>query len=221
MSASSLERIAVLIGTVVLTTLQVRSCEQARYQEQRINEANAVADTFKAKYNELSQTYEDRMTVMFETVDVLRALRKQNHDLANQLEGLGADVISLTNTVVDLREQFDGDTTATRTLAGWEFPIFQRNDYGDSFLEVSGTASIDTTGAASWSLGFGGRLGIRTAISRLPDEQIRVDLFSEVPSLQVYDISGAHALGELKRDRKFPWLPVGLSAVAGFILGRL
>jgi len=221
MSASSLERIAVLIGAVVLTTLQVRSCEQAKVQEERVRRANAVADTFQTKYNELSETYEDRMTVMFETVEVLRILRDQNRELADELERLGADVLTLTNTVVGLREQFDGDTTATRTLQGWEFPVYERKDYGDSFLQISGTAAVDTAGAANWSLAVDGRLGIRSVISRLPDEQVRVDLFSEVPSLQVYDISGTYALTDLKSDRKFPWLPVGVGVLAGFILGRL
>lgn len=221
MSASSLERIAVLLGVVVFTTLQVRSCEREKYQEQRIREANAVADTFKTKYNDLSQTYEDRMAVMFETVDVLRAVRSQNRALADQLEALGADVLSLTNTVVGLREQFGGDTTATRTLAGWEFPLFERKEWGESFLQVSGTAALDTLGAASWSLAFDGRVGIRTVVSRLPDEQLRVDLFSDVPSLQVFDLSGSHILPELKQDRPFGWWKVGLGAVAGFTLGRL
>lgn len=220
MSASSLERAAVLIAAVVITALQVRSCERDRVRAQQVDRANAVADTFRTKYNELSDTYEDRMNVLYDNVDVLRAVRQQNHDLAKQLEALGADVLSLTNTVVGIEEQFRGDTTATRTSSGWEFPLLERKQYGDSWLEVAGTAALDTLGAASWSLGFSGRLGIHTTVSRLPDEQLRVDLYSDVPSLQVFDISGSHVLPDLRDQPVFRWYDP-LFVVAGFVLGRL
>jgi hypothetical protein len=222
MSASSLERIGVLAAAVVFTALQVRSCEQAKAYEDRIRSANAVADTFRAQYDELSQTYEDRMVTLFDATEVMALMRSQNRDLADRLESLDADLISITNAVAGLEEQFQGAAVATPTLEGWELPVFDRHEYGDdSWLQISGPVRVDTLGSGSWDLSVEGRLGITTSIARLPDEQLRVDLFSTVPSLQVYDLSGAHRVEWRGESCGTGWLELGLGAVGGFVLGRL
>lgn len=222
MSASSVERVVVLVVAVAATALQVRSCEQAKADEDRIRSANAVADTFKARYDELSQSYEDRMATLFDATEVMALMRQQNGELADRLEDLGAELVSITTAVAGLEESFEGAAPVTPTPTGWSLAILDRHEYGDSWLEVRGRADVDTLGAGAYDLTVEGSLGITTSISRLPDDQLRVDLFSEVPSLQVYDISGAHTLEGLDNGGGgFGWWKVAIGAVGGFILGRL
>jgi hypothetical protein len=222
MSGSSLERIGLLALVAVATGLQVRSCEQGKAFEDRIRSANAVADTFKARYDDLSHTYEDRLLTLFDATEVMALMRKQNRGLADRLEDLDAELVSITTAVAGLEESFEGTAPTTPTATGWSLAILDRHEYGESWLEIQGTAAVDTFGTGSYDLTLAGSLGITTSISQLPDDQLRVDLFSEVPSLRVYDISGAHRLEGLgDRGGGGGWWKAALGAVGGFFLGRL
>jgi hypothetical protein len=222
MSSSSIERIALLVAVAVGTATQVRSCEQAKAYEARVASANAVADTFKAKYDGLSATFEDRLNTLFDATEIMALMRQQNGKLADRLEDLDAELISITTAVAGLEESFGGTAPVTPTATGWTFPIFERHDYDESWLAIRGSASVDTLGLGSWDLSVEGRLGITTSISRLPDDQIRVDLFSDVPSLNVYDLTGAQSIVGLEgQGSSFGWWKVIGGGVIGFILGRL
>lgn len=221
MSSSSIERIALLVAVAVGTATQVRSCEQAKAYEASVRSANAVADTFKAKYDHLSASFEDRLNTLFDATEIMALMRKQNGELADRLEDLDAELISVTTAVAGLKEDFAGAAPVTPTATGWSFPIFERHDYEESWLAIRGSAAIDTLGLGSWDLAVEGSLGITTSISRLPDNQIRVDLFSDIPSLNVYDLTGAQSIVVDRQGSSFGWWKVLLGGIGGFVLGRL
>lgn len=211
-----------VLAILFLVGMTVRSCERAKAFEARVEAANAVADTFKAKYDSATATFEDRLRQAFDQRALTEELKVENRELADRLEDLNARLISVNRSVVGLADRFTGSADATGEGGLFSFRIDEVHQHGRSSLGIAGPVSLQTdgeaAGEASYDLSVTGRLFLTSSLARLPNDEIRVDLASDFPGISVEDVSGTYSPEDLGLEGH-NWLITGAVGLGAFLLG--
>lgn len=184
-----LQKVFSLIGVIIVAIVLVRvGIWYAKPTVEDIAEmANAVADTFQLRVDSLTGVVEERGRIAIGQAELVDSLNKRDKLWATQLEQAGARLLTFQNTIASLKTEFADRPEVDFDSVGVQVPINDERRFDDeNYFRAWGNVSWRFGQArADVELNYAMQSSFTTVVSRLPDGQLRCDVKTGVPFLEV------------------------------------
>lgn len=193
--------VTALVVAVAATAFATNYVNQQRLGDV-VEQANRAAEAFGVQPNELAGTAEARAKQVLNQQEIIEALEDENGYLLSDLRRADVQALHLNRTIASLNQRLEGEAQGEREGEEVRASISDTARYErGSELAVTGTFLLNTeTLLADYQLDVTGELFVGTTVSRLPSNELRVDVWSDAP-LTFHTIDVVNNINDPIHDR--------------------